>query len=90
MFFDNPLLIMGFGLVSVSFGVLASAIVDRVLVRRAIDFKQYSLSMVLNSDDITKDYTRSIWSKAKLMGLVQVGNFLTTRSSLLLFHHLLV
>ncbi|MFM5140812.1 O-unit flippase-like protein [Aeromonas rivipollensis] len=83
VFFTIPFLIMGFGLVSVAFGVLASAIVDRVLVRRAIDFKQYSLSMVLNPDSIsTKDYTRVIWSKAKLMGLVQVGNFLTTRCSL--------
>lgn len=82
--FTIPLLSMGFGIKSIAFGVLASAIIDRILVGRAVhyskDSKEVTEAFNLKSN---KSYTRVIWKQAKLMGIVQLGNFLTTRASLL-------
>ncbi|MBB1400984.1 O-unit flippase-like protein [Pseudoalteromonas sp. SG45-1] len=79
-----PLLYAGFGLLAIALGVLMSAIVDRILVRFFV-FDKCALETIeafkIKSD---KDYTSVIWCNAKLMGLVQLGNFLTVRSSVLI------
>lgn len=80
--FVIPLLCMGFGLISIAIGGVSSTLVDRLLVRRAVFSKHASeLSLAAQVVD-DEDYTKIIWNKAKLMGVVQIGNFLTTRCSL--------
>lgn len=82
--FTIPFLFLGLGIKSIAFGMLASAIVDRLLVRRALFSKGENEVVIAFKLDCSRPYTKIIWQKAKLMGLVQLGNFLTTRCSLLI------
>lgn len=78
------LLYFGFGLLSIAIGVLVSAIVDRILV----GFFVFDKSAIETRDAFEtipdKNYMPVIWGNAKLMGLVQLGNFLTVKSSVLI------
>lgn len=79
-----PLLYAGFGLLAIALGVLMSAIVDRILVRFFVFDKCALETIEAFKIKSAKDYTSVIWGNAKLMGLVQLGNFLTVRSSVLI------
>lgn len=79
-----PLLYAGFGLLAIALGVLMSAIVDRILVRFFVFDKCALETIEAFKIKTAKDYTSVIWGNAKLMGLVQLGNFLTVRSSVLI------
>ncbi|MGI9875670.1 O-unit flippase-like protein [Vibrio chagasii] len=79
-----PLLYLGYGLLSLSIGMLCSAVVDRILVRLSVfDNSAYDTIEAFKLK-CTKGYTSVIWKNAKLMGVVQLGNFLTVRASVLI------
>ncbi|MFH4584480.1 O-unit flippase-like protein [Vibrio diabolicus] len=79
-----PLLYYGYGLLSLSLGMLCSAIVDRVLVRLSVFDSRATETIQAFKLNMTQDYTRVIWNNAKRMGVVQLGNFLTVRGSVLI------
>lgn len=79
-----PLLYLGVGILSIALGVLVSAIVDRILVGMFVFDKYQNQTRDAFNVKPDKDYTKVIWGNAKLMGLVQLGNFLTIRSSVLI------
>lgn len=78
------LLYLGFGILSISIGMLCSVIVDRILVR--INVFNVSAFETIQAFKLLKgkDYTKIIWNNAKLMGMVQLGNFLTVKCSVLI------
>ncbi len=82
--FAIPLLYLGYGLLSLSIGMLCSVVVDRVLVRLSVFDSNASETIKAFQLKRTKDYTMTIWKNAKLMGVVQLGNFLTVRGSVLI------
>ena len=76
------LLIQGYGMMALAVGMFTAVIIDRLLVR-----------LYCFSDDKTvaafkcvadKSYVDTIWKSSRLMGAVQLGNFLTIRSSVLI------
>lgn len=82
--FVIPMLMMGFGIMSISIGMLASALIDRFLIRRVVFSKKENKTIEAFKLKNNKSYIVVIWNKAKLIGLVQLGNFLATRCSLLI------
>ena len=79
-----PLLIMGSGILSISIGVLVSVFIDRILVRKAVFNKKAIETIAAFNMHSHANQIKTIWSKAKLMGIVQIGNFMTTKCSLLI------
>lgn len=84
IFVTIPLLYLDVGILSIAIGVLVSAIVDRVLVGFFVFDKSQHQTLEAFNVKSEIDYTKVIWGNAKLMGLVQLGNFLTVRSSVLI------
>jgi len=84
-----PLLYLGVGIMSISIGMFFSVVVDRILIRRAVFHKTSIETIQSFSSQKTKDYTTIIWNNAKLMGMVQLGNFLTLKSSLLIISYMI-
>lgn len=78
------LLYLGFGILSISIGMLCSVIVDRILVRKSVFHKQATETIKAFTLKKETDYTSVIWNNAKLMGMVQLGNFLTVKCSVLI------
>ncbi|MEN5014986.1 O-unit flippase-like protein [Erwinia sp. Eh17-17] len=78
-----PMLILGFGIFSLAVSSFLSIIVDRVLVRRAVFKKDCMLNKKNVITDEQKVLRKNIWLSAKDMGFVQLGNYLTVRSGIL-------
>ncbi|MEI8596270.1 O-unit flippase-like protein [Photobacterium sp. Hal280] len=79
-----PLLTYNLGLYALSIAALFSIVVDRILVRRAVYNKNNDTFAHLLKNKIKSTKKKVIWKSARDMGLVQLGNFLTVRSGVLI------
>lgn len=78
-----PLLILGYGIISLAIAAFVSVIIDRVMVRRAIFTVEHSYDKKNAPMSTCNEITSHIWKSARDMGLVQLGNYFTVRAGVL-------
>lgn len=79
-----PLLIGGQGLISLAIGSVIAVIIDRWIITKCVYNNDRYIIKNYISVEVSKELKTIVWQSAKDMGIVQLGNFLCVRGSVLI------